>query len=235
VLVASAVCPHPPALLPPLASGAAPELHDVRTACERALDELLAAEPVVVVIVGIDDMTRSYDESAWGTFAPYGAPVEVSLGGPPSGPARLPLSLSVGAWLLDRIGWEGRRLGQGVADTLSPDECAELGVKLAETADRVAFLVMGDGSARRSITAPGYFDPRAEVFDTEVVAALELGEVAALRRLDPVLARELLVAGRAPWQVLAGAWGGDIPDAQLLYAGAPYGVGYTVAVWTHHG
>jgi hypothetical protein len=235
VLVASAVCPHPPALLPALASGAASELDDLRTACDRALDELVAAEPVVVVIVGIDDMTRSYDESAWGTFAAYGAPVEVSLGGPRTGPASLPLSLAVGAWLLDRIGWKGRRLGQGVADTLSANECAAMGVKLAEIADRVAFLVMGDGSARRSTTAPGYLDPRAEAFDANVVAALELADVEALRQLDPVLARELLVAGRAPWQVLAGAWGDDIPDAQLLYAGAPYGVAYTVAVWTHHG
>jgi hypothetical protein len=207
----------------------------VRTACDRALDELLAAEPVVVVIVGVDDMTRSYDESAWGTFAPYGEPIEVSLGGPRIGPATLPLSLAVGAWLLDRVGWEGRRVGQGVADALNTEECAALGLKLAEVADRVAFLVMGDGSARRSTTAPGYLDPRAEAFDAEVVEALESGDAAALLRLDPALARELLAAGRAPWQVLAGAWGGDIPDAQLLYAGAPYGVSYIVAVWTHHG
>jgi hypothetical protein len=235
VLVASAVCPHPPALLPALASGAASELDDVRTACDRALDELLAAEPLVVVVVGTDDMTRGYDESAWGTFAPYGEPVEVSLGGPRTGPATLPLSLAVGAWLLDRVRWAGRRLGQGVADTLSPHDCAALGAKLAMAADRVGLLVMGDGSARRSEAAPGYLDPRAEAFDAAVVAALELGDTAALARLDPALARELLAAGRAPWQVLAGAWGEDMPDPQLLYAGAPYGVAYTVAVWTHHG
>jgi hypothetical protein len=235
VLVASAVCPHPPALLPALASGAAAELDEVRTACDRALEELLAAEPLVVVIVGADDMTRGYDESAWGTFAPYGERVEVSLAGPRTGPATLPLSIMVGAWLLDRATWTGLRVGQGVADTLTPHECAALGAKLAVVADRVGLLAMGDGSARRSEAAPGYLDPRAESFDAAVIRALQLGDTAALAQLDPELARELLAAGRAPWQVLAGAWGDDVPDPQLLYSGAPYGVGYVVAVWTHHG
>jgi len=55
------------------------------------------------------------------------------------------------------------------------------------------------------------------------------------------LARDLLATGRAAWQVLAGALAnGDAPDVprggatvpvgEILYADAPFGVGYLVAV-----
>jgi hypothetical protein len=97
-------------------------------------------------------------------------------------------------------------------------------------------LVMGDGSARRSVKGPGYLDARAEAFDDGVAAALTAVEPQALHDLDPVLAGELLVAGRAPWQVLAGA--AEARDAaapaltgDLRYAAAPYGVCYFVATW----
>ena len=53
----------------------------------------------------------------------------------------------------------------------------------------------------------------------------------ALAALDPGLAAELAVAGRAPWQVLAAAACGDWA-ADLLYSDAPFGVAYHVAVWT---
>jgi aromatic ring-opening dioxygenase LigB subunit len=100
----------------------------------------------------------------------------------------------------------------------------------------VALLVMGDGTARRGEKAPGYADPRAEAFDATVVRALAGGDPRTLADLDPTLAAELLVAGRAPWQVLAGAALAARPGgawrADLRYADAPYGVGYAVASWS---
>ena len=57
----------------------------------------------------------------------------------------------------------------------------------------------------------------------------------ALLALDVALARDLLVAGRAAWQALAGA-ALDAPPAggwhaRLTYDDAPFGVGYFVAAW----
>jgi hypothetical protein len=89
---------------------------------------------------------------------------------------------------------------------------------------------MGGGSARRSESSPGYVDPRAIGFDDAVAQALRTGDAEALLALEPALASELWAAGRASWQVLAGAAGSDV-DADLLYADAPYGVGYFVATW----
>ena len=53
-----------------------------------------------------------------------------------------------------------------------------------------------------------------------------------LLALDPALSDELLVAGRAPWQVLAGAADGGSWSAAVTYDAAPYGVTYLVATWT---
>jgi hypothetical protein len=55
--------------------------------------------------------------------------------------------------------------------------------------------------------------------------------MAALASLDPDLARDLLATGRAAWQVLAGAVSaGGRAAGQVLYADAPFGVGYFVTV-----
>jgi aromatic ring-opening dioxygenase LigB subunit len=107
-----------------------------------------------------------------------------------------------------------------------------LGRGLAELADRVVLLVMGDGSACRTVKAPGYLDERAESFDAAVTAALADADTAALAGLDDRLAAELQAAGRAPWQVLAGAAEGAGLGGRLLYEEAPYGVGYFVAAWS---
>jgi aromatic ring-opening dioxygenase LigB subunit len=98
-------------------------------------------------------------------------------------------------------------------------------------AGRVALLAMGDGSACRDLKAPGYLDPRAKEYDGAVVKALAAADPAALLALDPALSAELMVAGRAPWQVLAGAAAGAPMRGEVLYDAAPYGVQYTVAVW----
>jgi len=89
--------------------------------------------------------------------------------------------------------------------------------------------VMGDGSARRSLKAPGYLDPRAAAFDADVKQAVRTGDLGALLRLDQALARDLMATGRPAWQVLAGAMGELVPVTEVLYCGDPFGVAYLVA------
>ncbi|MGH3343930.1 MAG: hypothetical protein ACRDPK_13885, partial [Carbonactinosporaceae bacterium] len=148
--------------------------------------------------------------------------------------------LTVGAWLLHRSArsarparsaWRGRVSGYAVAAGTSSGDCRALGERLAAGPDRVALLVMGDGSARRSERAPGHVDHRAADFDASVAGALGEADPVALLGLDAVLAEELMAAGRESWQVLAGAAGRERFAGELLYADAPYGVGYFVATW----
>jgi hypothetical protein len=226
-VVAAAVCPHPPLLIPELASGAAFELDPLRAACFTAVDRLADADALVIVGSGPVTGIR-YDASAAGSFGPYGAP-GVTVGG--SGTPVLPLSLAVGAWLVEQSKAAGlARTSITVAASETPIACLELGQEIAHGNERIALLVMGDGSARRSDHAPVHLHPRAEIFDSTVAAALELADIETLAALDPDLAAELHAAGRAPWQVLAGAASGL--HGQLGYNAAPYGVGYFVASWT---
>ncbi|MDQ0793544.1 class III extradiol dioxygenase subunit B-like domain-containing protein [Streptomyces sp. B1I3] len=239
MLVAAAVCPCPPLLVPEVAAGAAPELDSARAACADALGVLAAARPDLLIVAGPVEPAECgvYPAGSPGTFAGFGVDLAVRLGEPPAGSAvaerRLPPSLAVGAWLLTRTRWSGAPVeGLGVGVPSAAARCAEAGRELAGRADRVAMLVMGDGSACRTVKAPGYLDERAVEFDAVTARALGTADLAALAALDESLAYELKAAGRAPWQVLAGAAQGAGLDGRLLYEDAPYGVGYTVATWS---
>ncbi|GGR69735.1 hypothetical protein GCM10010169_11540 [Micromonospora fulviviridis] len=234
-LVAAAVCPHPPLIVPELAGAAAPELDDLRAAADAAVARLLAADPEVILLLGAGPETERFGSADHGSLRPFGLDRQVRLWKVNcAGSDRLPLSLTIGAWLVNRSGTELPRLARAVAADASPAECAALGAELVAGADeRTALLVLGDGSACRGVKAPGYDDPRAPAYDEGVAAALAGADVEALLGLDPVLSAELKAAGRAPWQVLAGAvraaggdWRGDVS-----YHQAPYGVAYFVANW----
>jgi hypothetical protein len=179
-----------------------------------------------------------FEAGARGSLRAYGVAVDVGEAdgdGAEGGDARptLPLSLTVGRWLLARAGATGgapQVLLFGVAADADRDRCVEVGAALAGRAARVGLLVMGDGTGRRT-PKPGYLDSRAEPFDAVVAEALAAGDPSGLAGLDVDLAEELLVQGRAAWQVLAGAADGQRWQGEVTYDAAPYGVGYLVATW----
>lgn len=226
MLVAAGVFPHPPVLVPEVAGGRAPELDGLRAACGDGVARLLASEPDLLVVVGGGERTRSFTEPVAGSLAPYGVDLDVG-----HGEAVLPLSLTVGRWLLrDRDGSVPPAC-ESVAVDAGPDECLEIGRELAGRAERVALMVMGDGSACRNEKAPGFHDPDAVPYDDHVADSLARGDAGALATLDPDLSTRLMVSGRAAWQVLAGAARDRSVEGDLLAYAAPYGVGYFVASW----
>ncbi|MFH8753265.1 class III extradiol dioxygenase subunit B-like domain-containing protein [Streptomyces rimosus] len=236
MLVAAAVCPCPPVLVPEVASGAAPELDGLRAAALDAVGVLAAARPDRLVVVGPAEQAGRgpHGQGAVGSFRGFGVDLDVSLGASETPPERpLPPSLSVGAWLLTRTDWADAPVeGLGVGEPLASDRCAQVGREIAASAERVALLVMGDGSACRTVKAPGYYDERAEDFDAAVARALGAADTEALAGLDAELASELKASGRVCWQVLAGAAEGAGLRGELLREEAPYGVGYFVAAWS---
>jgi hypothetical protein len=250
VLVAAAVCPHPPLLVPEVtgvpgagANGDRDGIGAVRAACDAAVARLAAARPDLVVVVGGAAAGAVYDGAAAGSLRAYGVGYTVGAGEPV-----LPLSLTVGVWLLARAGLPGaagepgapgeRPAGmrcparlQAVARTAPAADCLRLGAQIARQASRVAMLVMGDGPARRAVGAVGAADPAAKSYETEAAAAVAAADPARLARLAPSLDDELVVAGRAAWQVLAGAADGQRLSGQLRCAASPYEVSYLVASW----
>jgi hypothetical protein len=291
VLVAAAVCPHPPLLIPaamgaagaagPDAAGpdavvpAGAELREVRTGSVAAVAALLAAAPDLLIVVGGAAQSAVYTGHVTGSLRPFGIPA--AAGSAESGGPALPLSLTVGAWLLDQAeqkrarraslpardrpsggpgdepvgplshGHRGapgggagdgpggavpcRRQFRAVASGLPPADCLRLGTELAGLAPRVALLAMGDASARKAAGVHGVADPAAERYDAALAAALAAADPGRLAALDPALDDELMIAGRAAWQVLAGAAAGASLRGRLRCALAPYDVSYLVASW----
>ena len=147
------------------------------------------------------------------------------------------------AWLTDGAGDDGDVAV--LADP--PDEAARrrgveipLGVRVARAllakaplrhveapapADR-RILVLANGSACRSEKAPGHLDPRAFAYDERIETALRVADNATLATLEP----GLLAAG-IPQLRRLGEAGLAVREADLRYAGDPYGVRYWVATW----
>ena len=239
MLIAAAVCPHPPLLIPAATGVSGPgdtELERLRTACHEAVAALRAAVPDLIVVVGGAERTGDYPPEAPGSLRQYGVPFLV--GDDEGNSPVLPLSLTIGRWLLTRPAddsmtarGEPQAAWWGIAADASPGECLELGEKIAVLAPRVALLAMGDGPGRRARGAPGARDPAADRYDDQVAAALAAPSPRALAALDPAADDDLFIAGRAAWQVLAGAAGQDDFGAALAYAAAPFEVSYVVATW----
>ena len=241
MLVAAAVCPQTPLLVPEVAGGAADELADVREACLDVVTRVSTRNPDLLVVIAPGAGSGARVGRLEGTFRRFG--VDFVVGAAPDGQdaAVEPCcGLLVGRWLLDATAssadfaceaWE-------IGEDTEPAECARLGRELARRSERVAFLVMADGSARRTLKAPGYLDDRAEPFDDEIARALAAVDTKSLAAIDPTAASDLLAAGRAAWQVLAGAADAGESDpgerqwhGELLSCCAPYGVGYFAALW----
>jgi hypothetical protein len=253
-LAVAAVLPHPPLLVPELAGAAAGELDPLRAACREALSIVLAAAELIVVVGG-GPVWGVPGPSAPGSFRAYGVDVEVTLAtqvdlelpGLPA-PARLeelPLSLAVAAHLLAGVDAPPARVfAVTVPPALGPGAAAAIGRALTAGGDPaglgrgpaggpIGLVAMGDLSACRTERAPGAFRAEAAGFDASVAEAFRTGKPQRLLDLDPTQAGELLVAGRVPLQVLAGACeGGPALGGQVLYDDAPYGVGYLVALLT---
>jgi hypothetical protein len=167
-----------------------------------AIDKAFAHLDGEVVVVGAAPSPGWWQGTV--DLTPYGG-----RGTPAVDP--LPLPLAVGAALL---GDRPHRLW---------------GVPSGELPEAPSYLVVADGTAKRTLKAPGHLDERAEGFDAAIEQALAAGDPEGLLALDEQLAAALWVQGLPALRAaagLAGPW-----QAEVLYAGAPFGVGYVVATW----
>ncbi|WP_432559120.1 hypothetical protein [Granulicoccus sp. GXG6511] len=205
-MIAACFLPHPPLLLGEYASLADPGAA-LRVRCRDMVAQLATGEPETLVVVS-------------------GAPRR-----PPAIDSRRPLGLRVARELLAGLGLPDP-VEITVALDAGPDEVAACAERLKSiSAGRSAVVVMGDGSARRGEKAPGHLDERAFSVDQRIADALSAGDPGPLTELDPAVAEELIIAGRAAWQVLA-AIVDRPPERSVAHAEDPFGVLYHLALWT---
>lgn len=226
MLVAAALCPAPPLLAREL-TGADPVVPELRLACLEAARGLLDSRPDLVVVTGAGQQTRRWDPAGRLSLTEF-APAIRQSGAAPG----LPCSVGLGAMLLDQAEYADPRVLQSVAWDTAAAGCAALGERLAGLRPRVAMLVMADGTARRTLKAPGYLDERAAPFDESVTRMLGGPDLTALLGLDAALAAELMATGRPAWQVLAGAASGLRSACDIRYRDDPFGVYYLAAAMT---
>ncbi len=182
----------------------------------------------------------NFDTGTVGTFRAYGADIRVALsdaaleGNAPADPD-LPLPVLIGGWVRGCAGGGVRATARLVDRDAPVARCVELGERLRREADTEpgthGVLVIADGAATLSTSAPGYLDPRAQAVQDEIDDALSAGDRTALTALDTDLCADLGVSGRAAYQVLAGLFSADVPEVETLYRAAPFGVGYQVSTW----
>ena len=222
--LAVAFCPSPPLLLPEVEGRPDADTAALRRACAEAVTAMLAVGPEVVVVVGDGaGPGERFGPGDAGDLGGFGVRLRPPFDGPARpGGRRVPLAHILGAWLLDDAGHSGTRVGVGWAGVapLLRDHLGPVGV-----------VAMGDGSARRSVKAPGYLDDAAAPFDATVARALATGDAAVLAALDLALGERLLAAGVPTWRAVGTALAGRAVTARLHLDAAPFGVGYLVADW----
>src|SRR5689334_14882924 len=118
MLVAAALCPSAPLLVPGL-GGPDPTVAALRAATAQAVAALRAAGPDVVAVVGAAPATSTWPADTAVDFGPFHGAATTA------GPA-LPLALAVGAAVLRDAGYGGPPLFQGVAPQTGPDACVAL-------------------------------------------------------------------------------------------------------------
>lgn len=175
-----------------------------------------------------------------GTFRGYGVDVTVGMSATAQAATTdpdLPLAVLIAAWLRGSAAPGTQARARLVAVDTPAGDCAELGARLRAELDADpephGLLVVADGARTLSTSAPGYFDEIAPEVQRRLDAALDAGDRAGLRALDPAVCERLGVEGRAAYQVLAGVFAPDAvdPAVRTYYRDAPFGVGYHVSVW----
>lgn len=127
---------------------------------------------------------------------------------------------------------QGRRVAEAllVAAGARADTGGGAAGDRADSRGGPAYLVVANGSARRSEKAPGHLDERAFDFDAALDRALRTPDPAALSVVDQELGAELLGGNIPGFRALGGILS-DRHEATVGYADDPFGVQYWVMRW----
>jgi hypothetical protein len=131
---------------------------------------------------------------------------------------------------LAAVEWLGREVTV-LADPQGARVAAHLLAAPDRSGDEPSYLVVANGSAKRTEKAPGHFDERAEEFDRSLGESLRSGHPA----VDASLARELWASTDAIAELAEldrlDTFGG-LGEGRIDYDDAPYGVQYWVVRWS---
>lgn len=211
------------------------------------------SRPVQLVIVGPGE-PREFDATGPVSFAAFGRDVVLPalIEGQPSD-AGLPTPIMVARYLASRDiaahPGHARLWGSARWIITTGGDAKALGDQLGADGTRVGLIMVADGAACHGPKAPRAEDARAGVYGESVCAALASGQPSRLADIDVELSQELGATWAQIWPVWVAAAaatdsGADRADpadpagvggaegiGEVLWTGAPYGVGWAVASW----
>ncbi len=200
---------------------------------------------------GLDAGSRSHDIAGELTDSSFGSAVQLASlpgarpadpmlralsGGKPSPvPTPLLVARSVCGRVVSGLPAADALWAEALWVTVTSDAAADFGRTLAHDDAPIGLVLVADGAACHGPKAPRAEDARAVDYDDAVCSALTAGDPAAVASLDAGLGRDLSAEGAGLWPLLSAATNhpGGTTDwrAELLWRGAPYGVGWFVATW----
>jgi MEMO1 family protein len=139
---------------------------------------------------------------------------------------------AVPLYFLQRSGWHGSVVALGYS-FLSNEDHLRFGNCIRQAVDRlakpVAFIASGDLSHRLQPGAPAGYNSQAQLFDAEVVDAIQSCATGRIVNLDPELRRTAGECGYRSMLVAIGVAQHLDSSCEVISYEAPFGVGYLVA------
>ncbi len=259
-IVFSGIVPHPPIMVPEVGRDSVTSVRESVAAMAEFTKRLIDSGAETLVLISPHARLNPYAFVAYqanplqGDFAQFRAPMTQVQASPDEGLIQaivavaaaeaydvLPLKEEldhgtlVPLYFMQHNGWEGRVVALGYS-FLSDEDHLLFGSCISRAATSlgraVAFVASGDLSHRLIPSAPAGYNPRAYIFDDEIVKALRANRPERIVHVDQDLRR---LAGECGYRSILIALGAtqELPPAcEVLSYEAPFGVGYLVAQLT---
>lgn len=256
-LVFSAICPHPPLLIPAIGQDNLKKVRKTKKALENLEGDFYAAKPETVIVISphgslmSEAFTINHSPTLEGSFEDFGdletkLKFQNDLGLAyqikESVETKLPLILTA-----------NEKLDHGatvplyyLANHLKEIQVIPIGYSLLErsvhfsfgrfirkildkTTKRVAVVASGDLSHRLTKTAPAGFSARGKEFDQKLIDFLNNKKIEEIMALDEELVTEAGECGFRSILILLGIMAELNFQTKILSYEGPFGVGYLVA------
>ena len=257
-LVFCGIAPHPPIMVPEVGGDAIADVRDSITGMQLLTERLISSGAETLVLISphapleAESFVAYSGPSISGDFRNFRAPTtsfeidvdmelleaistEASTSNyiiHPLDEQMLDHGTAVPLYFLLKYGWSGKVVALGYSflsnsDHLAFGECVRRAVE--KRGKRVAFVASGDLSHRLNPQAPAGYNPRAQIFDDEVVEALRDNSPQKIVDIDHGLRRLAGECGYRSMLVAIGAIKDSVPECEVISYEAPFGVGYMVA------
>lgn len=257
MLVFSAICPHPPILIPTIGKDNIKKIKETVEAMKKLEQELYAAKPEVIVIISPhgemipDAFCINLNAQYKASFADFGDfTTKMEFKSSPMLALKikerveneLPLVLSSLENLDHGASIPLFYLTKHLKDVeiipicysfLDYDKHFQFGQllkkELAKTEKRVAVIASGDLSHALTKDAPAGFSPKGAEFDKELITLLKRKDIPSILKMKPKLIEEAAECGFRSFVILFGIIDEYKFEVEVMSYEGPFGVGYMVA------